>query len=121
MADCYDARTRHRVMQRIHSKDTGPEKKVRRALRALGHHYYVNRTGLPGSPDIVLPQHNIVIMINGCFWHQHPGCKLSKLPKTNRKFWKKKFAGNLSRDERNLKNLKEMCGGQRLFMLVQTS
>ena len=108
MADCFDAQTRHRVMQRIHSKDTSLEKKVRKALRAMGERYWLNRKGLPGSPDIVLPRRNAVILINGCFWHQHPGCKHSRKPKSNLEYWNKKFEQNRMRDERNMQKLKEM-------------
>ena len=34
----------------------------------------------PGKPDIVLPKYHTVIFVNGCFWHQHPGCKSAALP-----------------------------------------
>lgn len=60
-------------MRAIRKTDTKPEMAMRRALQALGYCFWLHRRDLPGSPDIVLPRHRVVIMVHGCFWHQHPG------------------------------------------------
>jgi DNA mismatch endonuclease (patch repair protein) len=38
-----------------------------------------------------------VIFVDGCFWHGCP--KHATKPANNRAFWKKKLAGNKTRDE----------------------
>jgi len=53
---------------------------------------------LSGCPDIVLPKFRVAVFVNGCFWHQHPGCRKATLPKSNREFWAQKLRGNQERD-----------------------
>lgn len=106
MIDRIDKATRSRTMAAIHSRDTKPEKWVRSELHKQGFRLY-NRQ-LPGSPDLVLCKYNAVIFINGCFWHQHPNCKVAHIPATRQEFWEKKFARNVARDQRVLYQLKVM-------------
>ena len=54
---------------------------------------------LPGSPDIVLPKWGVAILVNGCFWHGHKGCRLATRPKSNVEFWEVKIVRNRHRDE----------------------
>ena len=49
-------------MSRIKSKDTAPEMRVRRALHARGYRFRVHRKDLPGTPDIVLPRFENVLI-----------------------------------------------------------
>ena len=93
-------------MAAIRSKDTKPEKWVRSALHKQGFRFRLHNKKLPGSPDLVLRKHHAVIFINGCFWHQHEGCKAAHLPKTRHDFWGKKFARNVARDQKVLYQLK---------------
>ena len=37
--------------------------------------------------------------INGCFWHQHAGCRYAAIPKSNQEYWLPKLARNTARDE----------------------
>ena len=60
---------------------------------------------LPGRPDIVLPRFRAAVLIHGCFWHHHAGCKIAKTPKSNRPFWINKFRANVERDLRKLHDL----------------
>lgn len=99
MADKMTAEQRHFCMSQIHSRDTSPEVKVRRALFADGYRFRLNVRGLPGTPDIVLPKYHTAIFVNGCFWHGHEGCKYYTLPRTNPDFWKEKVRRNKERDE----------------------
>lgn len=85
------------MMQAVHSKDTKPEVKVRRALFRAGFRYRLQRRDLPGTPDIFVLKYGVVVFINGCFWHQH-GCKLTTRPKSNQNFWNEKFNNNIVRD-----------------------
>ena len=52
--DIWSKKKRSAVMARIKSKDTKPEKIVRRYLYSKGYRYRKNVKNLPGSPDIVL-------------------------------------------------------------------
>ena len=99
---------RSRNMAAIKSKNTKPEIAVRKNLHALGYRFRLHRKDLPGKPDIVLPKYKTVIFVNGCFWHQHKGCKYSRLPKTNIDFWKRKLEGNTQRDKLKQSKLKDM-------------
>lgn len=85
-------------MAAIRSKNTKPEILVRKFLFARGLRYRVNDKKLPGTPDIVLKKFKTVVFVDGCFWHNHEGCKYSRLPRTNVDFWRQKIARNIARD-----------------------
>lgn len=87
-------------MGRIRSRDTKPEIAVRSILHRLGYRFRLHRKDLPGQPDIVLPKHRKVILVQGCFWHGHT-CRLASKPKSNEGYWSPKIAGNRARDARN--------------------
>ncbi|UOR15828.1 very short patch repair endonuclease [Qipengyuania aquimaris] len=101
MADIVDSETRSRMMSGIRGKDTKPELVLRRLLHRLGYRFRLHRTDLPGKPDIVLPKHRTVILVNGCFWHGHSHCHLFRLPKTRAEFWEEKISKNVERDQAN--------------------
>ena len=86
-------------MSRIRGKNTKPEILVRKGLHARGFRFRIHNKSLPGSPDIVLPKYGVAIMVNGCFWHGHKGCRYATKPKTNVEFWETKIARNRHRDE----------------------
>ena len=94
-------------MSRIRSKNTKPEEMVRKYLFSKGFRYRKNDARYPGKPDIVLPKYKTVILIHGCFWHQHPGCKAARIPDTNSEFWKNKFEKNIARDAKEKRELEE--------------
>ena len=90
---------RSHCMSRIRGKNTKPEILVRKGLHARGFRFRLHNKKLPGSPDIVLPKYGVAIMVNGCFWHGHKGCRYATKPKTNIEFWEAKIARNRHRDE----------------------
>lgn len=94
-------------MASIGQKDTEPERKVREFLHKAGLDYRVHVEKLPGTPDIVLPKHDIVVEVRGCFWHLHEGCDNSNIPDSNRTFWYNKLHRNQKRDQRNQEHLEE--------------
>ena len=104
--DKYTIEKRSWIMSRIKGKDTTPEKTVRSMLHRMGFRFRLHKRDLPGSPDIAMPRHNTVIFVHGCFWHCHPGCKDSGIPKTNTIFWQNKLGKNVERDKKNIENLK---------------
>ncbi len=97
---------RRRIMSRVKPVDSKPELLVRRLLHSLGCRFRLHRRDLPGTPDIVLPSRRKVIFVHGCFWHRHPGCIRTTDPKTRQDYWQAKFAANMERDGRNLRELK---------------
>ena len=99
MADRLNTQQRHRCMSRIRGKSTKPEILVRKGLHARGFRFRLHNKKLPGSPDIVLPKYGVAIMVNGCFWHGHKGCRYATKSKTNIEFWEAKIARNRHRDE----------------------
>ena len=71
---------------------------MRKFLFSQGFRFRKNDKRYPGKPDVVLPKYNTMIFINGCFWHQHEGCKYASRPKKNVDYWEAKFARNKARD-----------------------
>ena len=92
-------------MSRIRSKNTTPERVVRKELWYRGFRYRLNDKRLPGTPDLVLPKYRAVIFINGCFWHGRRDCPKYVVPKSNTAFWQEKVARNIARDELNAQRL----------------
>lgn len=99
--DIVDKKTRSRMMSGIKAKDTRPEVQVRKSLHSLGFRYRLHDKKLVGKPDLVFPRYKAIILVNGCFWHQH-GCHLFKWPATRKAFWREKIMSNVERDYRNL-------------------
>src|SRR3546814_853988 len=98
MKDHLSPEERSAHMRLIRGRNTQPEVRVRQLLHAMGYRFRLHRRDLPGSPDIVLPKHRIVIFVHGCFWHQHKGCQLARLPKSRPEYWLPKFQRNAQRD-----------------------
>src|SRR3546814_9548325 len=47
---------------------------------------------------IFFPRLRKVIFVHGCFWHQHPGCRLARTPKSRLDYWLPKLRRNQERD-----------------------
>ena len=95
-------------MSRISSKNTKPELIVRKLLYQNGVRYRLHAKDLPGKPDISNKKKKFAVFVNGCFWHQHKGCKRSNIPKSNKDYWIPKLKRNIQRQEENINSLKEM-------------
>ncbi len=95
-------------MARIRGRDTEPERTVRHLAHSLGYRFRLHRRDLPGTPDLVFPARHKVVFVNGCFWHRHVGCRYAYSPKTNVEFWEAKFAANVARDSRVLRELDDL-------------
>ena len=128
MADVFSKRKRSEVMSRIRSrgnKDT--ELALAKLLRAAGirgwrRHLLIRATvesswlsvegwksrknlqlstlnpqpPLTVRPDFVFLKSRTAIFVDGCFWHGCP--KHATKPANNKEFWKRKLAGNKTRD-----------------------
>jgi DNA mismatch endonuclease (patch repair protein) len=98
-------------MRANRARDTGPERRLRRALREAGlGGYRLNWRKAPGRPDIAYPGRKLAIFVHGCYWHHCPRCYPS-LPKSNPEFWARKFELNRERDARKRASL-ESAGWQ---------
>jgi DNA mismatch endonuclease, patch repair protein len=95
-------------MSRIRGADTKPERIVRSLLHQSGYRFRLHRKDLPGRPDIVLPRYQAAILVHGCFWHRHKGCRFAYTAKSRQDFWKQKFTENVERDRRNLRALRKL-------------
>jgi DNA mismatch endonuclease (patch repair protein) len=98
MADFVTPEKRSDIMRGVKQSSTEPELLVRRALHAKGFRFRLHRKDLPGKPDIVLPRYKKAIMVHGCFWHQHKGCKDGRVPTSNTAYWGPKLERNVERD-----------------------
>lgn len=115
MADVFSKKKRSAIMALIRGKHTKPEVALKKLLRADGIRYRSHYSGLPGTPDIILPISKVAVFINGCFWHGHKGCRRSKLPTTNIDFWTVKIAKNVKRDLAAARKLRAMGWQVRVY------
>lgn len=98
MADVVDKATRSRMMSGIRGRDTKPELRVRRYLHAAGFRFRLSPRDVFGKPDIVLPKYRAVVLVHGCYWHRHEGCRYATMPASNTELWQAKFEANKRRD-----------------------
>lgn len=108
MVDVFSKRKRSRIMSRIRSSGSKPERVLRDLVRRASGDAKLryNYPGLPGSPDIVVFSMKLAIFMEGCFWHGCP--RHGRIPKSNVKFWREKIARNKRRDRRNRAELREL-------------
>src|SRR5260221_5020913 len=106
--DVHEPEIRSYNMSRIRSKDTKPEMLIRKFLFAKGFRYRLHVNKLPGRPDIGFGKLMKVILIHGCFWHGHAGCRYFVERKTRTSWRLIKINGNKDRDTSNLKSLKRL-------------
>ena len=99
MPDVFTKAKRSAVMARIRgsgNKDT--ELRMIALLRTNGITGWRRRVTLVGKPDFVFRQQRLAVFVDGCFWHRHPQCKFSYIPKSRLDFWIPKFERNVRRD-----------------------
>lgn len=88
-------------MQANRRRDTKPELKVRQILFARGLRYFVDRRPIKDvrwKADIVFPRAQVVVFIDGCYWHGCPDHYST--PRVNTGYWAPKIAGNQERDRK---------------------
>lgn len=98
---------RSKIMKAIRAKDTKPEMIVRRIAHAIGYRFRLHRRDLPGRPDLAFPKFKSVVMVHGCFWHQHQNCRLrgAKMPVSRQDYWLPKLQRNVARDVADIEGL----------------
>jgi DNA mismatch endonuclease (patch repair protein) len=99
---------RSRNMRAIKAgKNRSTEQRLRAHLvRAGVRGWRVRSSGLPGRPDFFFPSANLVIFVDGCFWHGCPLC--GHIPRTNREYWLAKIGRNKLRDRSISKALRTL-------------
>ena|SRR5688572_8590358 len=105
--DKISAQRRSANMARIRSKNTAPEVILRSLIHRLGYRFRLHRTDLPGRPDLVFSSRRKIILVHGCFWHQHPGCPEGRIPNSRPEYWVSKLKRNQIRDDTNCAFLKD--------------
>jgi DNA mismatch endonuclease, patch repair protein len=104
--DIYSKKKRSLIMGAVKGKDNLLELEFCKKLKRAGLRFSRNVSRLPGKPDVVFKNRELVIFLDGCFWH---GCrKHFKLPKSNQIFWQSKIEGNMRRDKQINKFYKDM-------------
>jgi DNA mismatch endonuclease (patch repair protein) len=94
-------------MAAVRGKNTAPELKVRSILHRLGLRFRLHDRRLPGTPDIVLARHRTVVLVHGCFWHQHR-CSRGTFPKSHAGYWQAKLSGNKLRDKSHCRKIRSL-------------
>ena len=115
MVDRISEERRSWNMSRIRSKNTTPELVVRKKLHDSGIRYRLHVNDLPGKPDLGNKKKRFAVFVNGCFWHQHPGCKRATKPQSNQEYWLKKLEANIKRLTKNIFELKKL--GYSVFVI----
>jgi DNA mismatch endonuclease, patch repair protein len=101
LTDVFSKAERSRIMAKVTGKNTKPEILVRKMIHAMGYRFRIHRKDLPGRPDVVMPRLHKVILVHGCFWHGHKGCRRASRPTSNVDFWNRKIDANIKRDRRD--------------------
>lgn len=97
MADVFSKTKRSQVMSRIRGRgNKETELAVAKLLRTEGITGWRRHVALFGRPDFTFRKEQVVIFVDGCFWHGCP--RHSNIPANNRSFWLKKLTGNKTRD-----------------------
>lgn len=108
MVDHLSPEARSANMARVRGKNTSPELTVRKIAHRAGFRFRLYRRDLPGTPDLVLPRHRLVVFVHGCFWHRHQGCHRATMPKSKTEFWSNKFDTTIARDRRQIDELERL-------------
>ena len=86
-------------MAKVATRDTAPERALRRELHSRGLRYRVDARPIPAlrsRADLVFAPSRVAIYVDGCFWHACPDHAV--LPKSNRGWWRDKLDANVRRD-----------------------
>ena len=98
---------RTHTMRRIRSRNNrSTELRLRMALVSFGiRDWTLHPGGIDGNPDFLFAGSNLVVFVDGCFWHGCPKC--GHVPKTRADFWRTKFEQRRKKDRavtRRLRN-----------------
>ena len=103
MVDIFTKDKRSWVMSRIKSANTKIDLQMNEILRGLGFSYQMYPK-MYGNPDFVIEEQRIVIFCDGDFWH---GYNYHRKKKPSKKYWIEKIEGNMRRDIRITRKLRQ--------------
>jgi DNA mismatch endonuclease (patch repair protein) len=89
-------------------RESATERALRSALHARGRRFrkdYAPIAGLRCRVDVAFTRDRLAIFVDGCFWHRCP--QHASDPKANGAWWQAKLDGNVARDRRNDKALRD--------------
>lgn len=98
-----DAKTTHKIMSSVPSKDTRPELALRHELWQRGLRYLANTKKVTGKPDIAFSKVKLAVFCDGDFWHGHNwairgyGSLEDELCRYSQ-YWADKIRRNIGRD-----------------------
>ena len=108
MTDVFSATFRSEIMKRVRREGTTDENLLYAALKRLKLRLRRNVKILPGKPDLVVRGSRLSIFVDGDFWHGREWFERRRAPKTNRKFWIRRFESNKRRDSRVDRQLRRL-------------
>lgn len=91
-------------MSAIRSSGSASERIVWSILEAMGLEFEKNVKGIPATPDALVREKRLAILVQGCFWHGHQ-CHLFHVPDSRRDFWVNKINVSIERDVKKLGEL----------------
>lgn len=107
MADVFSKSKRSEIMSRVRGQGNAlTELRLLRIFREKHLKGWRRNSKIIGKPDFVFPAERVAVFVDGCFWHGCP--KHGSTPKTNKKFWSSKLAGNKKRDRLVSTKLKQL-------------
>ena len=104
MADRHTPAQRSYNMSRIRAFNTGIERAVQEELDRRGISYETHVMELPGRPDFVFPAADLIVFVDGDFWHGYRYPRWRK--RLSRGYWREKIERNRERDHRNHQKLR---------------
>lgn len=105
MTDNLTPQQRSYTMSRIRSTNTKPELVIRRLVHSQGLRFRVHQRSLPGCPDLVFPQSQVAVFIDGDFWH---GWRFPQWRDKLAPYWSAKIQNNRRRDKCNFARLRRL-------------
>ena len=94
--DIFSKAKRSEIMSKIKSKNTGPEKLIKKAMITGKIGGFVRGDKVFGRPDFIFPKSKLAVFVDGKFWH---GYKYLKLKNKLTPYWKEKLSKNIKRDK----------------------
>src|SRR5437762_1090989 len=106
MPDTFSPKKRSEIMAAVRSiGNRTTELRLVKIFRGNGIKGWRRHLRMHGKPDFAFPKTRLAIFIDGCFWH---GCPTHlRMPASNREYWLRKIARNITRDRATTTRLKK--------------
>jgi DNA mismatch endonuclease, patch repair protein len=106
MTDIFTHQKRSEVMAKIRNRgNKSTEFRLMALMRIASLKGWRRGSLLPGRPDFVFSHKKLAVFVDGDFWHGHP--TRARIPTSNRSFWEQKIKGNIIRDRKVGKLLRQ--------------